>query len=647
MSKRYALIAAIRNEGPFLLEWTAYHRMIGFTDIHVFSADDTDGNRALLGALADAGALTAHVNAGPGGHRNRAYEQAFRLPAVQAADYVMALDTDEFVNIHVGDGTLSALMDATRNPDAISLCWRMFGHGGHLQYDDVPVTARFTRAAPTDVAVCAPQFAVKTLFRPGLATGIGPHRPAVAADVSAHAVRWVNGAGKSVSGALLAGGWKLTATTAGYDLAQINHYVVRSAAIFALHNVSRPMLGSEPVPLGLPDFLRLNHNQAQDTTILRHADALATAMEALHAAPGVAAAHAATVARTRALLADLLDGGGGDPGTPLAQIMDADAARALVRAQQGTPDDPAEPEDASPAPGQVVADAADLAPRWLADLRRSDHRRGWYVSHDTFAVQFTRRSSDVLVVSFDNLSSVNDASLARDTWGYPFYAAEGWSHMGVMAFEKHWFRDTALFDALEDQRSLFAQFRTVVMTGTSMGAYAATAFADLAPGCTVLAYSPQATLDATRVPWEDRFGSGRKQDWSGRYAFAPDHCRSARDVFVVYDPYFGPDRQHAMLYRGDNVHHLQSWYTSHKSALFMRRADILKDLMREAAAGTLTPARYYALYRQRRDLPWYVNGLADHLIARGHAPLALRLADHLEATVRPRLAQGIRARVAS
>ena len=194
---------------------------------------------------------------------------------------------------------------------------------------------------------------------------------------------------------------------------------------------------------------------------------------------------------------------------------------------------------------------------------------------------------------------------------------------------------------MERKRAFFTQFKHIVMTGTSMGAYAATAFADLAPGCTVLAYSPQATLDTKRVPWEGRFGTGRKHDWSGRYAFAPDHCRAAKDVFVIYDPYFAPDKQHALLYQGDNVHHLKSWYTSHKSALFMRRADILKYLMREAMAGTLTPSRFYTLYRQRRDLPWYINGLADHLIKSGHHQLALQMADHLGKTERPRLAQAM------
>ena len=211
-----------------------------------------------------------------------------------------------------------------------------------------------------------------------------------------------------------------------------------------------------------------------------------------------------------------------------------------------------------------------------------------------------------------------------------------------MAFEKNWFRDEALFDFMERQESLFSQYKQVVMTGTSMGAYAATAFANLAPGCTVLAFSPQSTLAKALVPWEKRFNSGRKQDWSGRYRDAAECCDRAKHVFVIYDPYFAPDRTHADRYSGKNTVHLKSWYSSHKSAQFMRRADILKAVMQDAVAGKLTAQSYYRRFRSRRDLIWYYNGLADHLIDKGHTRLANQLASHLVTIKKPGIARAIR-----
>ncbi len=46
------LVSAMRNEGPFLLEWIAYHRVIGVDRIVVVSNGSTDGSDELCTALA-------------------------------------------------------------------------------------------------------------------------------------------------------------------------------------------------------------------------------------------------------------------------------------------------------------------------------------------------------------------------------------------------------------------------------------------------------------------------------------------------------------------------------------------------------------------------------------------------------------------
>lgn len=646
MAPTATLIAAVRNEGPFLVEWVAYHRVIGFDTIVIFSADSVDGTSDLLDALAAAGAILHLPNPGTGGHRNRAYARAFDLPEVAQADWVLTLDTDEFLQVHTGGGRLPDLLDRLPDADVISPSWRLFGHAGEVRFVDAPVLDRFVMAAPLDMTVSDRQFAFKSLVRPGVAAGLGPHRPRLKPDRTAADTRWVNGSGQDVTEALIAGGWKTGVEAAGYDLAQINAYPVRSAEIFALQTLHVPPLGSRPTAAPLSDLAHLNTNHEVDRRITRHAAAVAADVARLRGLPGVDSAHIACVRQTQALIATLLGLHATDSESPVTRICDPDAALALVQDQQAQVARARTPaRRATDGPTTTVIDAADIAPRWLADLRRSAHRKGWYLSDDSFAVQFTRRSDRVLVVSFDNLSGVTDPSLARQTWGYDFYAAQGWSHMGVMAFEKNWYRDDALFDVMEAQQPLFARFDRVVMTGTSMGGYAATAFADLAPGCTVLAYSPQATLDPQRVPWEDRFAGGRRCDWTGRYAHAPDHCRRAEAVHILHDPYFAPDGRHAALYDGPNVQHLNLWYAAHKSAVFLRRADLLKPIMQEAVAGTLTPARYYALLRARRDLPWYHAGLSDHLLDRGHLRLAARLADYFDRTDRGGAAATIRDRL--
>jgi hypothetical protein len=283
---------------------------------------------------------------------------------------------------------------------------------------------------------------------------------------------------------------------------------------------------------------------------------------------------------------------------------------------------------------------ANTAPRWLGEMRTSntdgDHvnrPRGSYLNFDKFAAIYSARGKKRLVVAFDNLSSVNDDSLARETWGDKFYRDNNWSSLGILSFDANWYRDDVLFDYLEGLRAqgFFAQFKHVVFTGTSMGGYAACAFSGLAPGATVIAYSPQSTLKKDLVPWEKRFNRGRRQDWSGRYQDAALHTSEASKVYLCYDPYMEGDKRHARRFSGDNIVHLHSNYVGHKTVVFLRRAEILKKVTALCMENRMTPARFADLYRKRRLLPWYYFGLMDLALERGHRGLSDRIIRAAEA----------------
>ena len=46
-----------KNEGAFLLEWIAYHKIIGFTDIVILSNDCEDGSDEMLDHLSKSGEI--------------------------------------------------------------------------------------------------------------------------------------------------------------------------------------------------------------------------------------------------------------------------------------------------------------------------------------------------------------------------------------------------------------------------------------------------------------------------------------------------------------------------------------------------------------------------------------------------------------
>ena len=678
-SARRTIVVTTKNEGPFLLEWVAYHRLIGFDNPVVFSNNCEDGSDRLLDAMDAAGLIRHYDNtdapAGlPGDPQNRAYRRAFAMDHVAGSDWVLVVDADEFLNIHVGDGTLDALFDAMGPADVISGTWRIFGNGGRIAYADDLITAQFTRAAPTDVQVSFRHFGLKSMFRPRFVHRLGIHRPFLKGEFKKpdSAITWRNGSGQDVTRHYREKGWSASMATKGYDLCQINHYMIKSNELFLMKRYRGTANSVDKDRINFSYYDDFNSNHDHDSSMARWSDRIRAEVARLRAAhPDIAAGHDACVAFFRAKIAALAGGLEKsdpevfdkllNPATVAAQIAADEAWLSVARATGKPPQKPVEPvaepdpvpEDAADDPsGAAPAPAApdpDRAPDWLADLRRSPHRQGFYHSDDRFAAHFARRDPDRLVISFDNLSNVNDPALSRESWGYGFYRGEGWSHLGVLSFAANWYRDEALFDWFEEKARVgfFARFRSVMLTGTSMGAYAATAFARLIPGCTVLAFSPQSTLAADLVPWERRFGTGRAQDWTGRYRDGAEGLDRAGRVHILYDPGFAPDRRHAERYRSPTVVPLKTWYTHHKSALFLRRAEILKPVVRLAMDGALTAEAFYGLYRARRKLPWYVNGLADQALAAGHRTLVDAMSDSLIDKGRAPLGRAIKARLKS
>ena len=224
-------VLTVKNEGAFLLEWLAHHRACGITDFLVFSNDCDDGTDAMLDRLQALGWLTHLPNPGPHpqGPQWGALKRADGHPLVRAADWLLCLDVDEFVNIHVGERTIPALLAALPEATAIPLTWRLFGNAGVVGIEDRRVSETFTRAAPAVLHWPWRAVLFKTLFRnDGTYGKLGVHRPRNPDKERLAAQRWFDG-----SGQLLHKAFHTTRifTDLGRDvhaLAQLNHYALGS-----------------------------------------------------------------------------------------------------------------------------------------------------------------------------------------------------------------------------------------------------------------------------------------------------------------------------------------------------------------------------------------------------------------------------------
>ena len=255
----------------------------------------------------------------------------------------------------------------------------------------------------------------------------------------------------------------------------------------------------------------------------------------------------------------------------------------------------------------------DPPPPWFVELYPGGEGRGFLQKLDHHSVIFHDRSRKRLVVSFDSLANVNDHSFAREPWGWKFTRDMGWSQLGVISRHKAWYRDREIIDYLEARASegFFDRFDEVALTGTSMGAFAALAFSTLVKNPIVVAFNPQSTLDERLVPWENRYDFGRLQDWDLPYSDTVAGARTAKRVYVIYDPFFDPDRRHADRLAGPNTIFLKTWFSNHFSAVILRKLGLLKPFMKEMLEGTLEPQEFYQGFRARRTLPWHMRALTE------------------------------------
>ncbi|KAA0122475.1 glycosyltransferase family 2 protein [Methylobacterium sp. P1-11] len=230
---RILLVATMRNEGPYIPEWLTYHRAIGFTDIVICTNDCVDGSPALLDRLQTLGLLThlPHTVAPGDKPQLAAYAHAETLPILTEADWVMVLDADEFLNVHVGKRRVTDLITAVPGSTAILVNWRVFGSSGHRTWSRDFVTERFSRAAPLEHGVNRPY---KTLFTKTEVYGckLLPHQPRFPRADARDTLRYVNGAGTILPAYFYdeSHGDFLQSEpgTVSWELAQVNHYNTRS-----------------------------------------------------------------------------------------------------------------------------------------------------------------------------------------------------------------------------------------------------------------------------------------------------------------------------------------------------------------------------------------------------------------------------------
>ena len=283
----------MRDEAPFLLEWIAYHQMIGFEQFVVYSNHCTDGTDLLLDEIARHLPL-CHRRHDPGAGSAQHHGAGLFMQSgfLAEGDWVMWLDPDEFLNVKRGLGNLPDLLGLIGPYQGMPVPWRVFGDANRRFHPGRQISSAFTWAERLHRPG---KRMLKTLCRvgPGL-DRLRIHAPSMTPEFWTTSRTFLSSDGRPVDladpailrwskgGALL-----IDAAEVSWDIAQVNHYHVRTEAGFALkHKRGCGSVGSaihtqahEKYAPGR--FAANNPNIEEDRSILRHEPGLNRVMQGL------------------------------------------------------------------------------------------------------------------------------------------------------------------------------------------------------------------------------------------------------------------------------------------------------------------------------------------------------------------------------
>jgi len=269
---RVTEIAFTKNEGRFLLEWIAYHRVIGVGDFLIYTNDCEDESPALLDRLQEMGIATHVPNPiAPGEQpQNKALNRAATHPLVTGAEWVLQIDPDEFLCIKTGEGHIGELISRAPEADIICVQMRFFGDSAKPSLGDGLVMESLTCASREDFEK---NNIVKSLARNG-----GPFLKITANHMpvfeEGRPPRLFNSAGREIPPEAYGGKRSQYIPDAYRDMgcAQLNHYAVRTFADYRAKKY-RGTAANNDAKLHMNYWRARNRNEVSDLSIERHVPA--------------------------------------------------------------------------------------------------------------------------------------------------------------------------------------------------------------------------------------------------------------------------------------------------------------------------------------------------------------------------------------
>ena len=267
--QRVTAVTCMKDEAPFILEWLAFHQVVGITDFLIFTNDCTDGTIELLDRLDELGHVRHLPNysnlVGSPRHQLRALDYAPLHKEFRDADWVISMDVDEFINIHIGDRTLDALFEANQEANVISLTHLDFGCSGVQRFEDALITEQFTACVEKSPKK-SKRRGIKTLIHKSVpAYDMSNHRPKFK-DPHDATINWIDGSGEAIHKNYIVGEHKGLPPQGAYAQVQLNHYPIRSTDTYLAKSTKGNVVAKDSY-VGLEYFEKRNGSFEIEETI--------------------------------------------------------------------------------------------------------------------------------------------------------------------------------------------------------------------------------------------------------------------------------------------------------------------------------------------------------------------------------------------
>jgi Glycosyl transferase family 2 len=145
-----AITSIQQNRRPWIVEWIAFHLMIGFGRIIIYSHKSTDGMDEVLTRLGTRYPIIAYRL----GEIERPQLEAYKHSWGQhrdSVDWMAFLDGDEFLFPTQTDNITEALAPFSTMPlSALAVYWRIYGSNGHIDDPGGLLMEKFPRHSRDD-----------------------------------------------------------------------------------------------------------------------------------------------------------------------------------------------------------------------------------------------------------------------------------------------------------------------------------------------------------------------------------------------------------------------------------------------------------------------------------------------------------------